>query len=343
MVKDPRTKKDKKPLGRYGKDQFKRDHPCSYEIVDLNKVGDTGTPVYKVIKYIVNSDHLNRYSPHAIEEARKEQEIGDHDYRIAKHLYNLDVEVTGRGTDMDSAARPKDDLNSLWLELTSKRDSGADSYQLLIYSISRKLTTLTTEDAKQIIEGDTQDEENDEEESEEREFIEDSEDAESNDDKIIIKTRDIWGSDDDFVVWMYAKMIGRDDIAEQIAAGGDPTSLRVHSNLRVLLDESSNQDMLARRIQNSDTVQLTPEQDAKFDQARQIFSTYADTDKGIVQLVDQMSRLEIIDADNTSGSDGAKVIDPGVEDDNPIPDDYDFDPSDSPQDVPSALQAEMEN
>lgn len=357
---------DNKTIPRYD-DQFNFSdiHPCTYQYLVADETNPRSSPIFEVVEYAEKNDiHYEEALKESIQATEstgrqgKLPEVRGSSKRLAQRLQDADRMVAGSA----GGFIPKSDLKSIRRAAISTHQKEEYKFvcaQLAPLFVGRK-APVSISDVKSLSDDEIEtvadavklppdklgyDPQEDDSDStrDEMELEQDMEDAEEKDDQTIVQTRDVWGSDNDFAVWMYAKLINRDNIAQQLAQGGDPESLSVYSNLRKLLEQSSDENMLGRRISDDNVVQLTPEQDAKWDQVKQIVSGYSDDDKSLAALVNQMSRLEIVvDEDSPGGSD-ARIIDPGVEDDSPIPDDYDFDPSDSPQDVPSALQAEMEN
>jgi len=356
---------DNKTIPRYDKQfNFSDIHPCTYQYLVADETNPRSSPIFEVVEYAEKNEmyyeEALKESISATESAGRQgkvPEITGSAKRLAQRLKDADEKVAGSA----GGFIPKEDLKSIRRALISTHQTDEYKYvcaQLAPLFIGRR-SPVTIADVKSLSEDEKRtvaeavdlpptelgvDPEDDDSDStrDEMELEQDMEDAKKKDDQTIVQTRDVWGSDNDFVVWMYAKLINRDNIAQQLAQGGDPESLSVYSNLRKLLEQSSDENMLGRRISDDDVVQLTPEQDAKWDQVKQIVSGYSDKDKSLATLVNQMSRLEIVVDENSPGGSDTRIIDPGVEDDSPIPDDYNFDPSDSPEDVPSALQAEME-
>lgn len=359
---------DNKTIPRYNKQfNFSDTHPCTYQYLVADETNVNSSPIFEVVKYAEKNDI---YYEEALKESivvtnsngrqGKVPAIDGSSKRLAKRLEKADKNVA-KGS---SGFIPDSDLKQIRRAMVSTHQGG-DRYKYVCAQIAplflgyKPKTTISdvkslSNDEKASIAkavdldpvelgvnttGDNEDSSRDE-----MDLEDDVREAEKKDDQTIIQTTNVWGSDNDFIVWMYARLVDRDDIANQLAQGGDPQSLSFYSNLRKAMEESSDENMLDRRISDDDVLKLTPQQDAKWDQAKQIVSDYSNTDEALADLVNQMSRLEIIVNDNSSGSESdTRIIDPGVQDDSPIPDSYEFDPTDSAQDVPSILQAEMEN
>lgn len=358
---------DNKTIPRYDeKFNFSDIHPCTYQYLVANQTNEHSSPVFEVVKYAEKNDI---YYSEALDEAIKVTggggrqgsvpQIKGSSELLAERLREADKKVAGGA----AGFVPEMDLKRIRRAMMSTHQN--DEYKLVCAQIAplflghkpkvtiadvkalsddEKATVAEAVDVAPMKLGVDPTEDSDDSTRDEMDLKDDVEDAEEKEDKTIVQTQSVWGSDSDFVVWMYAKLVNRDNIARQLAQGGDPESLNSYSNLRRAMEESSNEDMLDRRIKSDDVIQFTPEQDSKWDQAKQIVSDYSDTDKALADLVNQMSRLEIIVDDSSSGSGSeTRIVDPGVDDDSPLPDDYEFSPDDSPEDVPSTLMAEMES
>jgi hypothetical protein len=354
-----RTDKMKKSWQKHQK-TLRSDYPCSYQYLRSDGTVEGGNPVNQLISYA--DEEEIRYES-ALSKLRKTSEkrrqssisnlpsVSDRGLDFVEKMIEID-KMTASGS--PSRIMIKRELNTAYNR--AKNTSGHKGIpavkqacievglvmagenplkpELSSVSEDMRASILTAVIEEDRIESDAEEQEkNKEVDLSEEDSEEDSEESSK-----FIETRQIWGTDNEFIVWLYAKMINRKDIAQRITEDSDPSILSKYSDIQNLIDISSTPSELTRNLDRNDEIEFTPEQLSKLDDAKQIISDNPTEQDALVSLVNEMSRLEIVD--NSGDSDDINtIIDPDESDEESWFSE-DIDPTD-PSDVPSILQNQI--
>jgi hypothetical protein len=360
-----RTDKMRKSSEKH-KDQLISEHPCSYQYLQSSGTVSEGNPVKKVIDYADQEDMSYKISVSTlagVSEKRRTASIGDlpsitdHELDFVNKMIELD--------EMRSKGRPSRISIKNNLKIAYTRGKGTPGYKKIqglkqamievglvmagkrpgsspdISSVSEDmresiLISVSEEDRIQTVE--------DKDDKDDETGLLDTDDKDSDsDDTSFIETRGIWGSDDEFAVWMYAQMIGRNDVAEAITQDNNPNVLNVSSDLNDLTDMSSTLSDLEQNIDRNENIDLTPQQREKFSRVQDIVSDpNKDQNESVVEVVNEMTRLEM-SYNSSSDSDTDDIIINSDESDEESWINESIDQNTSPEDIPSILQSELEN
>lgn len=94
---------------------------------------------------------------------------------------------------------------------------------------------------------------------------------------------------DDHLVWLYAKMKNRTDIAEELVQGR-PQNISSYNHIERIANKSRSASELSRYIQESDDIRFSPEQQRKWPRLEEIIRDASENDiEPIVAVVNNMS------------------------------------------------------
>lgn len=354
-------KSDNKTLPRYDKEfNLSETHPCTYQFIASGESSEQGNPLFEIV---VHAEKNEISYGQAVEECKTAtQETGRKDDDIPV-IDGSSATLVDRLMDLDELARgggsgtrvPKKKISNVWL--SAKNTYQNEKYRYVCASLAplfvghkptvtqNEVNSLSEENRKRIADAvgvprselGVEDPDTEEDEKEEIDLLEDKKTENSSDSKYV-QTRDVWGSDEEFVTWLYAKMVGRDNIADRISNQNPILNNSLNREFQDLAERSSTATSLSRNIKTNDNIDFTTDQEKKWSIIQEIEQSEETQQEALVEILQEMidEILEINYDGESLDDEDIRMVEP--EDEDLEWSDEDVDPTD-PSSLKSVLMA----